>query len=86
LITVTPAVRAERGIRSEGGALIADLSAAAERALGLQEGDVIVQINRVPVRTAEAAAELLRRLAGRGAVRVIFERDGQLVATWFTIG
>jgi hypothetical protein len=39
----------------------------------------------LPVRTAEEAASLLRQLAGRGAVRVFFERQGQIGSVAFTI-
>jgi serine protease Do len=84
LVTITPAIRAERTLASERGALIVGLSDAA-RAIGLAEGDVIVQINRMPVANAEEAAALLRRLAG-GAVRMIFERRGQYGSVSFTIG
>jgi len=84
LVTVTPAIRAERSLASERGALIVELSDVA-RSVGLAQGDVIVQINRVPVGSAGEAAELLRRLAGGGA-RVIIERRGQYGSVSFTIG
>jgi serine protease Do len=84
LVTVTPAIRAERNLASERGALIVELSDVA-RSVGLAQGDVIVQINRVPVGTAEEAADLLRRLAG-GVARVIIERRGQYGSVSFTIG
>jgi serine protease Do len=76
LVTLTPGIRAERSIRSEQGALIVSLTDAARQA-GLQEGDVILQINRIRVRTAEDAARLLQGLDGRGAV-VFLERGGQI--------
>jgi serine protease Do len=84
LVTLTPAIRAERGLTSEQGALIVTLAEAA-RQTGLREGDVIVQINRSPIRTAEEAASALRQLAGRG-VAIYFERNGQLLGTSFRIG
>ncbi len=84
LVSVTPAIRAERRLASEQGALIVELSDVA-RSVGLNEGDVIVQINRVPVTSAEEAAMLLRRLAG-GAARLIIERSGQYGSVSFTIG
>ncbi len=84
LVTVTPAVRAERSLASESGALIVTLSDNA-REIGFQEGDVIVQVNRFPVRRAEDAAALLRRFAGRGPVRVLIERDGQLMSISFYV-
>jgi serine protease Do len=76
LVTVTPAIRAERGISSERGALIVSLTDAA-RQVGFQEGDVILQINRLRVRSAEDAASLLQQLDRRGAV-VFIERNGQI--------
>jgi serine protease Do len=76
LVTVTPGVRAERGLRSEEGALIFRIAPAASRSSGLQAGDVIIAVNRTPVRSAQQAGELLERR--RGVMRVYFERDGQV--------
>jgi serine protease Do len=84
-VTLTPAIRAERALQSEGGALIVSLSDAA-RNIGLREGDLIVQINRMPVRTAPDAARLLRELAGRGQIGVVFERGGRYGQTFFHVG
>jgi serine protease Do len=84
-VTVTPAIRAERGLVNERGALIVQLSEDAQR-IGLREGDLIVQINRTPVGAAQEAAELLRRLAGQGPVRVFFERQGRYGSVSFQIG
>ncbi|MFW6079977.1 MAG: trypsin-like peptidase domain-containing protein, partial [Gemmatimonadota bacterium] len=84
-ITLNEAIRSQYGLRSERGALIASLSETAQRRLGLREGDLIVQINRVAIETAEQAASLLRELAGRDAVRMIVERDGRYVSTSFYI-
>ena len=84
-ITLTPAIRAERNLVNERGALIADLSEAA-RQIGLREGDLIVQVNRTPVASAQEAASLLQRLAGAGPVRVIFERGGRYASVSFYIG
>jgi serine protease Do len=83
LVTVTPAIRAERGLTAGEGALIVGLSDAG-RQLGLREGDLIVQINRARVGTAEEAAEALRQSAGR-AVVLYFERDGRILATQFVL-
>ncbi len=76
LVTVTPGVRAERGLRSEAGALIFRITPAASRSSGLREGDVIVAINRTAVRSAAQAGALLERRAG--VARVYFERSGQI--------
>ncbi|MGH7498990.1 MAG: trypsin-like peptidase domain-containing protein [Gemmatimonadales bacterium] len=80
LITITPSVQAERGIRSESGALIFKISSQVSRATGLREGDVIVAINRNPVRTAEQVEELMNVRSGQ-LIRVYFERDGQISFT-----
>lgn len=85
LVSLTPAIRAERGVASERGALIVDLPEAASRELGLRTGDVIVQVNRMPIGSAEDAAQALRALAGRGAVRLFFERGGRYLSTSFYI-
>ena len=84
LVTLTPAIRAERGLQSEQGALIVGLSEAA-RQLGLREGDLILQINRVRIGSAEEAAQVLGQLTGRGVV-MYFEREGRMAATQFMLG
>lgn len=84
LVTLSPAIRAERGIRSEQGALIVSLSEQA-RNIGLREGDVILQINRVRIGSAEEAARVLQQVGARGVV-VYFERGGQLGMTQFRVG
>lgn len=83
LITLTPGIRAERGIRSEQGALIVRLPDNAA-GIGLREGDVLLQVNRVRVRSAEEAAAAFEAV-GRGAVLVYFERGGQLGSAQFGI-
>ena len=57
LTTVTAAIRAERGIRSTSGALITRAGAATAEELGVQPGDVIVQINRTRIASAQEAAQ-----------------------------
>ena len=77
LVTVTPAIRNERRLASPDGALITSISDDA-RGMGLRPGDVIVEINRARVRTAEQAAQILSQLASRsGYITVAFERNGQ---------
>jgi serine protease Do len=80
LINVTPAIQAERGIRSERGALIFRLSPQVSRATGLQPGDVIVGINRSPVRSASEISDLLNVRPGQ-VIRIYVERDGQITFT-----
>ena len=85
LATVTPAIRAERGIRSSAGALILRAGQATADELGVQPGDVIVQINQARVTSAEEAARALDYYGGRGAIRMVLERGGTLYATDFII-
>jgi serine protease Do len=80
LINVTPAIQAERSIRSEQGALIFQLSPQVSRATGLQPGDVILAINRTPVRNASEVAGLLNVRSGQ-VIRIYVERDGQITFT-----
>jgi serine protease Do len=80
LINVTPAIQAERSIRSEKGALIFRLSPEVSRATGLQPGDVIVAIDRTPVRNAAEVAGLLSVRPGQ-VIRIYVEREGQVTFT-----
>jgi serine protease Do len=85
LVTLTPAIRAERAIRSSRGALIYNVSDRVSEELGLEKGDVIVQINQTPVESAQDAARALDRFAGRGIIRMFFERAGRIYSTDFMI-
>jgi serine protease Do len=80
LINVTPAIQAERSIRSEQGALIFRLSPEVSRATGLQPGDVILAIDRTPVRNASEVAGLLNVRPGQ-VIRIYVEREGQVTFT-----
>jgi serine protease Do len=85
LVTLTPAIRAERGILSSRGALIYRASDRITQELGMQAGDVIVQINRTPITSAEDVSRALDYYAGRGVIRLFFERQGQIYPTDFVI-
>jgi type II secretory pathway component PulC len=68
-------------VRSNRGALVFRVSDRIAQAIGIQAGDVLVQINRVPVEDAAAAARLLDYFAGRGPIQLILERGGNLFST-----
>jgi type II secretory pathway component PulC len=85
LITLTPAIQAERGLRSSTGALIADVSSVVTRNTGLRRGDLIVAINRSRIGSADDVARLLDYLTNRGAIRVYYERDGIGRSTTFYV-
>ncbi len=76
LISVTPQVQAERDLVSESGALVTNISDRLSGQLGLRENDVILQINRIRVRTADETAQAFEAVRGTGRVALIFERDG----------
>jgi serine protease Do len=75
-ITVTAQVRAERRLTSEAGAMIVGISDELGGRLGLRSGDVIVGINRTPIRSAEELAAVFERLEGDGRLALTFERNG----------
>jgi serine protease Do len=85
LVTLTPAIRAERDVRSEAGALVFRASDRITQDLQIQAGDVIVQVNRTPVRSAEDASRALDYYAGRGPIRMFCEREGQIFPIDFMI-
>jgi serine protease Do len=85
LVTLTAPIRAERGIRSDKGALVYKASDRIMQELFIQPGDLIVAINRTEIGSAEDASRALDYYAGRGPIRLICERDGQLFSTDFVI-
>jgi len=85
VVTVTDAVRAERGIQSDHGALIYDIPDEMQQATGLRSGDVVLQINRAKIAGAEDLRRAFSRAAGGGAVTVWFERGGRLGRTAFYV-
>ncbi len=85
LVTLTPAIRTERGIRSARGAVVFKVSDRVSEELGLQPGDVIVQINRTPIEDASAVEKAISSQGGRGALRLFFERGGQVFSSDFMV-
>jgi serine protease Do len=85
LVTLTPAIRADRGLRSERGALVFQVSDRIRQEIGIQPGDVILAINNQQITSAEAARVALDYYAGRGAIRMFCERAGTGFTTDFAI-
>jgi len=81
VVTVTPAIQGERGLRTTKGALIVRVTAEVSRATGLQEGDVILAINRSVVSSAKQVADLLEASRADQAFRIYFERQSQTIFT-----
>jgi serine protease Do len=84
LITLTPQIRAQYQTQSRQGALVNRVSDRVQQQIGLQAGDVIVQVNRTPIGSAEDVNRILTTY-GRGALRMYFERGGQIYATEFSL-
>jgi serine protease Do len=84
LITLTPPIRAQYQLQSRQGALVTRSSERIQQQIGLQSGDVIVQINRTPIATAQDVNRILTTF-GRGGIRLYFERGGQIYATEFSL-
>jgi len=77
LISVTPQIQLERNLASPYGALIADISNDLAGRLGLRRGDVILQMNRTRIASADDAAAFFDSLTGReGRVVLLLERNG----------
>ena len=78
LVTLTPAIRAERGVRSPRGAVVYNVSDRVSNEIGLQRGDVIVQINRLPITSAADVQRAIDTYAGRAGIRIVWERAGRI--------
>lgn len=85
LITLTDVIRQERAIDSRGGALVYKVSDRISDEIGLQTGDVIVQVGRTRVASAEEASNAIDQYGARGPVYLIFERGRQLLQTSFSL-
>ncbi|MSR36454.1 MAG: trypsin-like serine protease [Gemmatimonadetes bacterium] len=78
LISVTPDVKAERGVQSDQGALVVGISAELQSQLGFRPGDVLLQVNNARVASAEDAARIFKSIRSQGTIQIYFERDGGL--------
>jgi serine protease Do len=84
LITITAPIRAQYQIQSRQGALVNRVSDRVQQQIGIQSGDVIVQINRTPIADAQSVNRILTTY-GRGGIRMYFERGGQIYTTEFSL-
>ncbi len=78
VVTVTPAIRTEHGIRSTQGALIFRISPELAAQTGFQAGDVIVGVEQVRVTRAEDVQTLFNQAQRRGVAQIAVERGGQV--------
>jgi serine protease Do len=85
LVTVTPAIAAEHSLRRQYGALVYKVGQDVSDQTGIQQGDVILQINNSAIRTAQDVARAIDNYGGRTYLRVIVDRQGQLGVTEFAV-
>ncbi|HEX6316432.1 MAG TPA: trypsin-like peptidase domain-containing protein [Gemmatimonadaceae bacterium] len=83
--TLTPALRAERSIASTQGAYVTGVSQRVRDEIGLDEGDVILQINRTVIRTANDVQRAIDRAPAGFMSRAVIERRGRQYITEFSI-
>jgi serine protease Do len=83
--TLTAALRAERGIVSPQGAYVTAVSERVRDEIGLEEGDVILQINRTVIRSANDVSEAISQAPARTMSRALIERRGRRYITDFAI-
>ncbi|MFI5227920.1 MAG: trypsin-like peptidase domain-containing protein [Gemmatimonadales bacterium] len=85
LVSVTPAIASERGLRRPYGALVYNISQTIADQTSLAQGDVILQINNMAIHTAQDVAHAIDEYGGRSYLRVIADRGGQLVVAEFGV-
>jgi hypothetical protein len=81
LVTVTPAIQAERGIQSEQGALVVGIAPRTAESTGLRVGDVIIGLDRRRVASATDLSAFFDELRSGESFRIWLERNGQTVYT-----
>ena len=79
LITVTPDIQAERRLATSRGALVVAAGSGWQRTLGIQAGDVILQINTYTIARAEQVQQVVAYLQVRAAMRFYFARGDQVI-------
>ena len=85
LVTLTDVIRQERGVDATAGALVYKASDRISEEIGLQAGDVLVQIGGSRITSAETASKAIEGYGARGPVVVYFYRGRQLLQTSFTL-
>jgi serine protease Do len=83
--TLTPTLRAERGILADQGAYVTGVSNRVRDEVGLDEGDVILQINTTVIRTANDVSRAISQAPARAMSRALIERRGRRYITEFSI-
>jgi serine protease Do len=83
LVTVTPAIQAERQLGVGRGALVIEAGPAS----ALATGDVILQIDNIKITSAEQVQQVIRYYRGKGwPMRFVILRGGAIIYTDLTAG
>jgi S1-C subfamily serine protease len=87
LVTLTPTIRGDRGIRAARGALVVNVTDRVRGEIGLEPGDVIVQVNNTQVTTAADVDKAVAYYSQRNMqMRLFIERQGFVYTTdFFTV-
>jgi serine protease Do len=75
LVTLTPAIQAQRRLTIDKGALVFNVSTSVSDLTGVEAGDVIVWINQSAIGTAEEAKRAFDRYSA-GVLQMVFVRGG----------
>jgi len=76
LVTVTPAIQAERQLVSGRGALVVAAGPETQQTIGLRPGDVVLRINNEDITDAEQVKKVIAYFRNRGEVTLWYERHG----------
>jgi serine protease Do len=83
--TLTPTLRAERDILADQGAYVTGVSDRVRDEVGLDVGDVILQINTTVIRSANDVSRAISQAPPRAMSRALIERRGRRYVTEFSI-
>jgi serine protease Do len=83
--TLTPALRVERGVLADQGAYVTGVSNRVRDEIGLEVGDVILQINTIVIRNANDVSRAISQAPARMMSRALIERRGRRYTTDFLI-
>ena len=83
--TLTPALRAERSVVADQGAYVTGVSERVRDEIGLEIGDVILQINTTVIRNANDVSRAISQAPPRAMSRALIERRGRRYTTDFSI-
>jgi S1-C subfamily serine protease len=78
-------LRAERGIQATQGAYVTGVSDRVRDEIGIDVGDVILQINTVAIRSADDVSRAISQAPARTVTRALIERRGRRYITDFVI-